>query len=392
MLQEKENQIWQKVFTEYYLIIYSIWLVITFLNTTMFRINYPSLLQIVLIEITVIFVGIKVIFIDKFDRTYILLSILLIVSFGGCFIYTGYVFLLTLLFLIIGAKNIPFKKLIQIYCWITGIFIIITVIASQIGLIENLIYERNGQRISFGFNYPTDFTAHIFFFVMAYSYLRKDKLTYLELLCILGLSVFSYIFCDARTNALCLLLSFAIFLYLKIRNNISVKKGYYYKINANFRKFLVYSLPICAFFIIGMTVLYYYYPDNNIVSSFDNLFSHRQKLGSIGLEKYGVKLFGSSFQMFGFGGKITPPKEYFFLDSSYVLILIRYGVLVLISTIIIFVYSSYQTERQNNIYLLWILALIALQCMIEHHLLEIAYNPFILICFSLKNNYAYTNA
>lgn len=36
---------------------------------------------------------------------------------------------------------------------------VVTIAGSQLGIVENLIY---GNRISLGFNYPTDFAAHIF--------------------------------------------------------------------------------------------------------------------------------------------------------------------------------------------------------------------------------------
>ena len=95
--------------------------------------------------------------------------------------------------------------------------------------------------------------------------------------------------------------------------------------------------------------------------------------------------------MFGYGGSTTPPSDYFFLDSSYVLILIRYGILIFLAVLIIFVFSSLRAEKQKNIALLWILTLIAIQCMTEHHLLDIAYNPFLFLIFSETVSEDYNN-
>jgi hypothetical protein len=369
----------KELFIAFYLIIYSLFLIKTFLDTTMFKISWPDITLFILFELAIIFIGTKVLLIDKHSKNEMLFSIFLAVCFLGTYINTGYISLIAVLILILGAKDAPSRKLIQLYCVIAGIILVITILSSQVGLVENLVY---GSRISFGFNYPTDFTAHIFYLVMGYCYLRKEKLTYPELAGILGLGIFSYVFCVARTNAICLLLTSAVFLYLKIRNHVSDKKGSPYVMNPKISRILVFSMPICAFLFIGLTFLYHYLPNNSILMTINSIVSTRLHLGSTGLELYGIHLFGSAFQMVGFGGSTTPPEDYFFLDSSYVLLLIRYGIMVFLAVVTIFVASALRAEKQKDNYLLWILMLIAIQCMIEHHLLEIAYNPFLFLIFS----------
>jgi len=317
---------------------------------------------------------------QEFSHKEKLLNLLLFISCAGSAISSGYAFLLVPLLFIISAKGISFRKLVQIYCVVAGVLLFLTVAGSQLGIVENLVY---GKRISFGFNYPTDFAAHVFFFVLAYCYLRKDRLTYVELAGILGLSIFTMVFSHARTNSICLFLTFAVFLYLKVRTEVSSRKGTDYKMSPNLSKVLIFSMPICAALIIGLTVLYHYWPTNAYLITLNNLFSTRLHLGSLGLERYGIHLFGSPFSMVGWGGSTAPPEaEYFFLDSSYVLMLIRYGIMVFVSAITIFVINSWRALKQNDYTLLCILALISLQCVMEHHLLEIAYNPFLLYPFS----------
>lgn len=60
--------------------------------------------------------------------------------------------------------------------------ILLTIILSQTGLVENLIYDQHGRiREAFGFVYPTDFAAQIFFLFAAWACLRELRITYLEL-------------------------------------------------------------------------------------------------------------------------------------------------------------------------------------------------------------------
>lgn len=362
-----------------YVTMYALILAITCLRTTMFNIPWPlKFMQITLVMVFIVTSPKMVL--DRLNTHELVLYLFIFFSFLGSFAQNGYMLLLFPLPFILGAKNLPFRTILHIFCVVTGAILVITMVFSQLGLVENLVY---GNRISFGFVYPTDFAAHIFFFVLAYCYLRKDRLTYIELAGILGLSIFTMIFNHARTNSICLFLTFAVFLYLKVKTEVSSRKGTDYKMNPNLSKVLVMSIPICAALIIGLTVLYHYWPSNAYLITLNNLLSTRLHLGSLGLERYGIHLFGSPFAMVGFGGTlINPGTKYFFLDSSYVLMLIRYGLLVFISVVGMFVYNSWRAFKQNDYILLWILALISLQCVMEHHLLEIAYNPFLLLAFS----------
>jgi len=350
-----------------------------FLDTTMFKISWPGSIQIILMELLLIFTAIKYLSQDKSSKREKWLHLLLATSFVGSAIFSEYIFLLIPLFFILGAQNVPFRKLVQIYCIIAGTLMVVTIAGSQLGIVENLIY---GNRISLGFNYPTDFAAHIFFFALAYCYLRKDRLTYIELAGILVLSIFTMIFNHARTNSICLFLTFAVFLYLKVRTEVSSRKGTDYKMSPNLSKVLVMSMPICAALIIGLTFLYNYDPGLPFIRTIDKFLTGRLYWGNLGLEQYGIRLFGSTFDMVGAGGATAVKEDYFFLDSSYVLLLIRYGIMVFLSVITVFILSAKRAFAEKDIVLLWILALISIQCTIEQHLLEMAYNPFLYYLFS----------
>ena len=74
-----------------------------------------------------------------------------------------------------------------------------------------------------------------------------------------------------------------------------------------------------------------------------------------------------------------PRADYFFLDSSYILIGLRFGFVILLLICILFLgYFIYSIKRDDTL-LMILLAVMLLQCMIEHHLLEYVYNPFLLL-------------
>ena len=128
--------------------------------------------------------------------------------------------------LFIGAYNVDYRKLLKVYLGLGISYTVFVVIGCLLGYIENLTFTLwNGNvRNSFGFNYPTDFTAHLFFFVVAWCILRYEKITWIEIGVFAAVMLWSYFGCYARNNTICIALTIIICIYKKIidQNNIFV--------------------------------------------------------------------------------------------------------------------------------------------------------------------------
>ena len=74
--------------------------------------------------------------------------------------------------------------------------------------------------------------------------------------------------------------------------------------------------------------------------------------------------------------------EYFFLDSSYISILLQYGLIMFVMILILWGIIGLRARKEKDWVLLWILAIIAFQSIMEQHLLDISYNPFLWILFA----------
>ena len=116
--------------------------------------------------------------------------------------------------------------------------------------------------------------------------------------------------------------------------------------------------------------------------SLNKLTTSRLSLGKKGITEYGFSWFGQFIPMVGSGGGTEPRPNYFFLDSSYINILLCMGTVVFCIVCVLYVRLSVRAYRQGNVVFLIILLCAALQCTIEHHMLEIAYNPFLLAVFA----------
>ena len=146
-----------------YIIAFSLYLFQSFVTTTMFTAIIPSLFLTFIKWFAVILVFIKI-FMEKYSsKKFIIISITSILIIISALVST-YNNLCIFLIFIIGAYNIPLKKIVKTYFYLCLMLLIITMISAKLGIIEDLIYIRNGKsRNSFGIVYPTDFAAHVFF-------------------------------------------------------------------------------------------------------------------------------------------------------------------------------------------------------------------------------------
>lgn len=278
--------------------------------------------------------------------------------------------------LLVGAHNIDCKKLIRYYFWISVVICSLTFLCGITGHIENLIYYRGDDtiRISFGFCYPTDFCSHIFFLVVCWLWLKEEKTTFLEIGGIAALAVFTYLACNARTTALTLMLLAVWMLVVKLRAR---KNNGTYQMTKPLQACCLLAPFVGAGF---MTVASALYSENNpFLALVNTATSNRLSLGREAFRRYDLTLFGQSVEMHGNGGSTVPPRDYFFLDSSYVNILFCFGIVLLLSTLLMLLYLTLNERQKGSFVRVGLLGIVALQCTIEHHLMDISHAPLLLL-------------
>lgn len=89
-----------------------------------------------------------------------------------------YVYPLIWFVLIAGSDQVPFEKILKVYLLIVGAIVFLAFAASMLGVIPNLQYETStrGIRNSFGIIYPTDCSAHVFFWMLTFFYSEMKEL------------------------------------------------------------------------------------------------------------------------------------------------------------------------------------------------------------------------
>ena len=363
-----------------YLTAFSTLLTVAMLKTTMFHVYISSTIMQIIRLISMSFLLVKIFILDKYSLKQLFIIAMIEVFMIAAWRLSGYSIMFELSCLVIAAKDVSFKKIVRNYFYIVVGIMIMAFIAMKFGWIEHIVYSRNGKyRYSFGIIYCTDFAAHVFYSILAYCFIKNEKVKYYDVLLFILLGCFTYYYCDARLDSICIFIAAIFFLIYKLLKALKItsKLKFTKKITA---AGLIFSVPAAALISIIPTI--FYDPSNPTMLMINKISNNRLKYGKVGIDDYGFKLFGQYIKMRGNGGTNESVKDYFFIDSSFLSIALRYGVLILIIVCCYYMAVNYRLFKSNRYILLVLIAIVAINSIVAHHFLDIAYNPFLVCLFA----------
>lgn len=277
----------------------------------------------------------------------------------------------------LGLIGVEYSKVIKTYIAAASMAVFPAIVMAWIGAVDNFVYLRGMTiRSSWGIKYPTDMMSLLLFLMLAawVAYGRKGGFWFL----IPGavFSLMAYFVADSRTGALC-----GVF----FMSAVCVE----YWLSHSEPNVLTKGLKICAcgifpFFTVVMNGLVLAYRQGNpIAVKLSRLMSDRLVQSVAAIDQYGIGLWGKPLKMVGMGGSVFSKPDYLFVDISYVLLLIRYGIIALIIINVIWVLMTRKAFRLGDTRLALALALVAVNCVTEHHIMQLNYNIFIIIAFAV---------
>ena len=338
----------------------------TMLDRTFFQVKVNFLFWVVLL------LGLRFLYKMRVSYNYLILSTLLLLSGVLVYFQTNRLNFLVYSMLLVLLVNVDMKVVLRNYVVVAGILVVGVFLLSLAGIVPNLQYNRAGViRNSFGFIYPTDFASHCFYLFLAISYLLKDKFIWTRSLFGVLLSAFIIKYCDARLNALSILLATVIFIY------------FYYSKEKKLKIFALFPYSAVIFASIVTYLSYKFSWSNPFLVSINKLITGRLALGRNAFDTFGVHLFGTrNVQFIGSGGKTESVIGYNYVDSSYVQMLFTYGIVPVVLLIVIYVVASRKQYKDGQYLFVAILSLIAFNCMIEAFWFVPTYNIFMFLLFT----------
>lgn len=344
-----------------------------FLRTTQFNLMISNWVKAVLVGGSVFFLVLKLFIYKEFKIKNICVYVILAIVSTVVFLQTSYGVLLELSLMVILAEDVQLDTIVKVYVKYSFIFLVLTFISTKIGLIEDLTFIRlaggtgakNIVRHAFGTIYPTDFSQHVFYLVLSYVYLKKGILNLIEKTGIVFVAAFVYYYCYARLDTVSLLILLLLTILYPILKTSSI-----------FKKIAPFSLVIGA--LISTAMSFMFSASSRVLVLLNHLLSSRLSLAHTAIEMYGIKPFGQFIEMTGFGGTqdIKSIDNYFFIDSSYIRILLCFGI---ITMVIIFGIYTVWLKKNADVLMLIIFTVIAINTIVVHHFIDFVYNPFLLV-------------
>ncbi len=363
-----------------YLAVLIVYLASVTINTTTFYSYYPHRIAMVIQLLTACLMLGKIIFLDELTMKQIvtevgMLCLILIVT-----LISSAHYLITTVLLLMGARGVDFRCILRTYLVVVGGILLVAFIAAMFGIIKNITFVTNdGLRQSFGVVYTTDFAAHIFYLSCAFLYLKARYFKLVDLIpVVLGLWMIYY-YTHTMTDVIAMIVLLIAYISYIYRRQFERVKLVTVGLRYNFL-----ALPVIAILIIWLTAVFSF---NDRISRFLNdLLSTRLALGNNGLLAYGIKLFGQPLiPMNGWGGNRVNVftdglgvTTYFFIDSSFLNMLISYGLLLTLVVIIGLTIFLFLRTKKNDYLLPMIFLAIAICSAFDQHFLEVTYNIFFL--------------
>lgn len=282
----------------------------------------------------------------------------------------------TILF-IIAAKGVDFKKICFVYLCIAVSIHAVALYVVNKGYIPDYIYDNGGRvRHSLGICYPTDCMAQMLSMFAVYICLRGRRITFVEITLMFVSTLKLYFYTYARTDLICIVLLCILCIAVKCLDKFKIYITQY-------RLLEIVALLIIVLFIACIAATALYDSTNPFWTKLDGVFSQRLSIGKIGYERYGIKLFGNIVNEYGLGfGNNVASGYYFFLDSSYVRVLVKYGVVFAGVLSGLFIWAFRKARRCRMDYVIVALIVFLIAAISEQHLFDLIYNPVWLLAFA----------
>ena len=277
---------------------------------------------------------------------------------------------LNVLLLVFSARDIDYRKLLGTFSFATFLVLILTIFASNKGVISNMFMRADGgYRFSLGFNYVSFASQRLFFALCSYLMFRGKKISYMELLALLSATI--YMYQQTSTSSpfylSILILAYALF-SLKVIKKDFIIENIWIKTIAKYG--FVFALIITLYFC--------FYSSGNLFHLVDQFTHNRLRLSVEGFRNFGVSWLGQhiTFTTTDIFGNFT--SNYNFIDSSFVQLLVIDGLIV--SAFMLFALTKvmkYFISIQKDI-VLACLGIMIIHGMFDPQMLVLRYSPLIL--------------
>lgn len=234
-------------------------------------------------------------------------------------------FLFLVLFFVTAIDKLKESKILKIDFFIKIFFVLFILILGMLNVIPSISSARSallgsGTRLSFGFTHPNVLGAVFLSLVAEWAYIRKEKVSYIEIILMLFLTVLLNKFVNPRSAVdVSIILIFLLFIM-----KMPTKKMLSSVLHS---RAIIFSY-IIGFFLSLYSSINYVGGSNTVWSRLNTLFSGRLDIANFYFTFMNKSWLPQNLPMYEMSGVSV-------LDNTYIYILLHLGILVVIAFLII---------------------------------------------------------
>lgn len=317
--------------------------------------------------------GIKIyidISLGKYSKKEILIKgVITALLFWGTF-YSRNTDLYTVWIMIMAAKNIDFSEICKISFRILAAVCLMVIAAHLFGITENLLMVRtNGTvRRCFGFKFPTIIANNFMHLMVMYIYYKKEQFDYKKGIIFLTINGILFYYTDTKS-------AFMIDIMLLIMAFILKYKGIVLRESLLLKRCFVAILPVSALGIVAVT--YLYDKSRGFWQLLNRLVTGRLGLGKEAFCSYGVSLWGHEIRWIAIDPRIVQTEPYNYVDSSFVQLIVNFGVVAFIIFVLLGIYIMCKAIRKHDIWCEVLFTIIILHSILDPQYFWLYLNVFL---------------
>ena len=323
---------------------------------------------------------IKSLFFTMYKKRDLIIWLILLAVFLLIYEKTGNKNLFFIALLSLGALNIDSRLILKYHMIAQILAVVFTFFLMQNNIIINLIYYRNNKMCpAYGFIYPTALSAVLFSIFISYTILKRFTFNIVEYIFIVFLIYFTLIVLDARLDGYLMVIVCVSTLFNKKIINIIAK--------AKESICLIISMILIC---LSILFSYLFNSSSSFFNTLDSFFNSRLSQGHIALTQYPISWFGQKIQMQGMGGQQGLHQnftKYFYIDNSFIQILVIDGLVLLLIVLMLIALFFIKWHRQKKYILEIALLFICMASIVEDSLVSSA-TSIIFVIMVANNNWS----
>lgn len=279
--------------------------------------------------------------------------------------------------LVFCATGVPLSLILRTSLISQIALVLITVTASQIGVLEDYIWEAaTRQRHGFGFTHSM-LVSHFGLYISLIYIALVKKMTVLRALVIFLGNGIIYFFTDGRTDMyLSVLFIMLAFLFGNLGDRLK-----YEKVLGKLATVLPFAL--CAISII-LTIGYSI--NNSALTDLNHVLNGRLSLGLQAMKKYGFPLFGRKILWVGLTVvRDYPSLAYNYVDNAYLMMIFTYGIIFVSGYCLAMAWLLYDRMKAKDTMIVVCLVITLAFGVINPQSMYLTYNPFLVLLAGFWN-------